>query len=68
MVAATAAEVVAALEGALAAAGWQALRLSVVDEDADAAAFWEHLGYQPVGRLDGGVTVYEREAAKAPSP
>jgi RimJ/RimL family protein N-acetyltransferase len=50
----------AALEAALAAAGYRALRLSVVDENRDAKAFWERLGFWVAGRLDRGVTVYEK--------
>ncbi|HZZ85713.1 MAG TPA: GNAT family N-acetyltransferase [Anaeromyxobacteraceae bacterium] len=50
----------AAVEDALAGAGFDTLRLSVVDENADAKAFWERLGFAEVGRLDRGVTVYEK--------
>jgi len=53
-------ETTAALEAALAARGYRALRLSVVDENAEARAFWERLGFAAVGRLDRGVTVYEK--------
>lgn len=53
-------ETTAALEAALAARGYRALRLSVVDENAGARAFWERLGFAAVGRLDRGVTVYEK--------
>jgi len=53
-------ETTAALEAALAARGFRALRLSVVDENAEARAFWERLGFAAVGRLDRGVTVYEK--------
>lgn len=53
-------ETTAAVEVALAARGYRALRLSVVDENADARAFWERLGFAAVGRLDRGVTVYEK--------
>lgn len=53
-------ETTAALELALAARGYRALRLSVVDENLGAHAFWERMGFAPVGRLDGGVTVYEK--------
>lgn len=53
-------EVTAALEAALAARGVRALRLSVVDENAGAHAFWERVGFAAVGRLDRGVTVYEK--------
>jgi len=48
------------LEAALAARGFRALRLAVVDENTGARAFWERVGYAPVGRLDGGVTVFEK--------
>jgi ribosomal protein S18 acetylase RimI-like enzyme len=53
-------ETTAALEAALARAGYRGLQLSVVDENADAKAFWERLGFAIVGRLDRGVTVYEK--------
>jgi ribosomal protein S18 acetylase RimI-like enzyme len=53
-------EVVTALEVALAAAGCQALRLSVTDENREVDGFWGQLGFATVGRLDGGVTVYEK--------
>jgi ribosomal protein S18 acetylase RimI-like enzyme len=53
-------EVMAALEPALAAAGSDLLRLSVADENREVQGFWEGLGYAPVGRLEGGVTVYEK--------
>ncbi len=53
-------ETTAAVEAALAANGYRALRLSVVDENVDARLFWERLGYAPVGRLEGGVTVLEK--------
>ncbi len=53
-------ETTAATEAALARAGVRALRLSVVDENVDAKLFWERLGFAVVGRLDRGVTVYEK--------
>src|SRR5512143_4340891 len=53
-------EPTAALESALARAGYRALRLSVVDENVEAKQFWERLGFAVVGRLDRGVTVYEK--------
>jgi ribosomal protein S18 acetylase RimI-like enzyme len=53
-------ETTAAVEAALARAGYSALRLSVVDENTDAKMFWERLGFAIVGRLDRGVTVYEK--------
>ncbi len=53
-------ETTAAVEAALSAAGYRALRLSVVDENVEAKAFWERLGFAVVGRLDRGVTVYEK--------
>jgi len=53
-------ETTAALEVALAGRGFRALRLSVVDENTGAQAFWERLGFAAVGRLDRGVTVYEK--------
>ena len=53
-------ETTRALEAALAALGYRALRLSVVDENVDAAAFWARLEFAEIGRLDRGVTVYEK--------
>jgi len=53
-------ETTAAVEASLAERGFRALRLSVVDENTDARAFWERLGFAAVGRLDRGVTVYEK--------
>ncbi len=53
-------ETTAAVEAGLAGAGYRALRLSVVDENRDAKTFWERLGFAIVGRLDRGVTVYEK--------
>ncbi len=54
------AEAAAALERSLLGAGYGLLRLSVGDENPGAHAFWERVGYAPVGRLEGGVTVYEK--------
>lgn len=53
-------ETMGALESALARAGYTTLRLSVGDENPGARAFWERLGFAPVGRLDRGVSVYEK--------
>jgi len=53
-------ETTAALEDALARAGFEALRLSVGDENPEAKAFWERIGFAEVGRLDRGVSVYEK--------
>jgi GNAT superfamily N-acetyltransferase len=53
-------EAMAALEAALAAAGYDTLRLSVTDENREVDGFWEELGFVPVGRLEGGVTVHEK--------
>ena len=53
-------ETTAAVEAALGRLGYRALRLSVVDENTDAKIFWERLGFAIVGRLDRGVTVYEK--------
>ena len=53
-------EVVTALELALLAAGGDLLRLSVADENREVEGFWERLGFAAVGRLEGGVTVYEK--------
>jgi ribosomal protein S18 acetylase RimI-like enzyme len=53
-------ETTAALEDALRRVGYAALRLSVGDENPEAKAFWERMGFAAVGRLDRGVTVYEK--------
>ncbi|HYQ80353.1 MAG TPA: GNAT family N-acetyltransferase [Anaeromyxobacteraceae bacterium] len=53
-------ETTAAVEATLARSGFRALRLSVTDENQDAHAFWARLGFAAVGRLDRGVTVYEK--------
>lgn len=53
-------ETAAALEDALARAGFTAVRASVGDENPEARAFWERVGYAEVGRLDRGVSVYEK--------
>ena len=58
-------ETAAAVEAALARAGYRALRLSVTDENHDAHAFWARVGFAEVGRLDRGVTVYEKSLAPA---
>src|SRR5574341_245257 len=59
-------ETAAAVEAALARAGYLALRLSVTDENLDARAFWSRVGFAEVGRLDRGVTVYEKALAMGP--
>jgi ribosomal protein S18 acetylase RimI-like enzyme len=53
-------ETVAALEHALARAGYDTLRCSVGDENPGARAFWERLGFAEIGRLDRGVAVFEK--------
>src|SRR5512138_1018200 len=53
-------ETAAALEDALAAAGFATVRASVGDENPEAKAFWERLGFAEIGRLDRGVSVYEK--------
>jgi diamine N-acetyltransferase len=53
-------ETVASLEHALVRAGFTTLRCSVGDENPGARAFWERLGFEEVGRLEGGVSVLER--------
>ena len=53
-------ETSAALEHALARAGFAALRCSVGDENPGARAFWLRLGFAEVGRLDRGVAVLEK--------
>lgn len=54
-------EVTAALEHALVRAGYRTLRLSVGDENPGARAFWERVGFGEAGRLDRGVTVFEKQ-------
>src|SRR5512138_3437817 len=54
-------ETAAALEDALRRAGFASLRLSVGDENPEARAFWERIGFAPAGRLDRGVTVLEKQ-------
>jgi ribosomal protein S18 acetylase RimI-like enzyme len=54
------AEATAALERSLAAAGYRWLRLSVGDENPGAREFWERVGFAAVGRLEGGVSLYEK--------
>jgi ribosomal protein S18 acetylase RimI-like enzyme len=56
-------ETVASLEHALGLGGFGVLRLSVGDENPGAKAFWERLGFAQVGRLDRGVSVYEKRLA-----
>lgn len=58
-------ETAAAVEAALARAGYRALRLSVTDENQDAHEFWARVGFAEVGRLDRGVTVYEKSLQPA---
>jgi ribosomal protein S18 acetylase RimI-like enzyme len=53
-------ETTAALEQVLQRAGYEALRLSVGDENPEAKAFWARIGFAEVGRLDRGVSVYEK--------
>ena len=53
-------ESTAALEQVLARAGYATLRLSVGDENPEAKAFWARIGFAEVGRLDRGVTLYEK--------
>jgi ribosomal protein S18 acetylase RimI-like enzyme len=53
-------ETTAALEEALVRGGYGALRLSVGDENPEAKAFWQRIGFAEIGRLDRGVTVYEK--------
>jgi ribosomal protein S18 acetylase RimI-like enzyme len=54
-------ETTAALEDALRRAGFAAVRLSVGDENPEAKAFWQRVDFAEVGRLDRGVTVYEKK-------
>jgi ribosomal protein S18 acetylase RimI-like enzyme len=53
-------ETTAALEDVLVRAGYRTLRLSVGDENPEARAFWQRIGFAEVGRLDRGVTVFEK--------
>jgi ribosomal protein S18 acetylase RimI-like enzyme len=53
-------ETTAALEDALVRCGYRTLRLSVGDENPEARAFWERIGFAEVGRLDRGVSVFEK--------
>jgi ribosomal protein S18 acetylase RimI-like enzyme len=53
-------ETTAALEQTLARAGFGTLRLSVGDENPEAKAFWERIGFAEAERLDRGVTVFEK--------
>jgi ribosomal protein S18 acetylase RimI-like enzyme len=53
-------ETTAALEDAVRRAGYAAVRLSVGDENPEARSFWQRIGFAEVGRLDRGVTVYEK--------
>jgi ribosomal protein S18 acetylase RimI-like enzyme len=53
-------ETTAALEQVLARSGYDTLRLSVGDENPEAKAFWERIGFGEVGRLDRGVSVHEK--------
>ncbi len=54
-------ETTAALEDALIRCGYEMLRLSVGDENPEARAFWERIGFAEVGRLDRGVSVFEKK-------
>jgi ribosomal protein S18 acetylase RimI-like enzyme len=54
-------ETTAALEDALVRAGFGALRLSVGDENPEAKAFWQRIGFAEIGRLERGVSVYEKQ-------
>ena len=54
-------EITAALEDALARSGYRTLRLSVGDENPEARAFWERIGFAEVGRLDRAVSVFEKK-------
>ena len=53
----------AALEHALAQAGFRTIRLSVGDENPAAKAFWIHVGYAEAARIDRGITLYEKHLA-----
>jgi ribosomal protein S18 acetylase RimI-like enzyme len=54
-------ETTAALEDALVRCGYRTLRLSVGDENPEARAFWERIGFAAIGRLDRGVAVFEKK-------
>lgn len=53
-------ETTAVLEQVLARAGYETLRLSVGDENPEAKAFWLRIGFAEIGRLDRGVTLFEK--------
>ena len=56
-------EICAALEDALVRCGYRTVRAAVGDENPEARAFWERIGYAEVGRLDRGVAILERPIA-----
>jgi ribosomal protein S18 acetylase RimI-like enzyme len=56
-------EIGAALEDALARCGYRTVRASVGDENPEARAFWERIGYAEVGRLERGVAILEKSIA-----
>ncbi len=56
-------EISAALEDALARCGYRTVRASIGDENPEARAFWERIGYAEVGRLERGVSILEKSIA-----
>jgi len=56
-------EICAALEDGLVRCGYRTVRAAVGDENPEARAFWERIGYVAVGRLDRGVAILERSIA-----
>jgi ribosomal protein S18 acetylase RimI-like enzyme len=56
-------EIGAALEDALARCAYRTVRASVGDENPEARAFWERIGYGEVGRLERGVAILEKSIA-----
>jgi ribosomal protein S18 acetylase RimI-like enzyme len=56
-------EISAALEDALVRCGYRTVRAAVGDENPEARAFWERIGYGEVGRLERGVAILEKSLA-----
>jgi ribosomal protein S18 acetylase RimI-like enzyme len=56
-------EICAALEDALVRCGYRVVRAAVGDENPEARAFWERIGYGEVGRLERGVAILEKSLA-----
>jgi ribosomal protein S18 acetylase RimI-like enzyme len=56
-------EISAAVEDALVRCGYRTVRAAVGDENPEARAFWERIGYGEVGRLERGVAILEKTIA-----